>query len=239
LSSLFIADLHLKISDSIEPYRDFIAFLKAAETKCDNLYILGDFFTYWYEHAGVDFYSKNPALRALKEFRDKGKNVYFIYGNRDFAAGEYFQKYSGVNFIGAELVISDYNKKIYLTHGDIFAKKDIRYFIWSRLIRSSLSSFIFKHLPVGYAIHLADRFKEVGSNRPNRNQIISDIMLKGAISYLKKEYDAVVAGHAHMKVSKTINENNHVKQIHILDEFKFPGEFLFLESGELSYKYIE
>lgn len=233
---LFIADLHLKVSNSIEPYRSFISFLRYIEDKCDDLYILGDFFSYWYEHDGVDLYSKNPALRAIKEFREKGKKVFFLYGNRDFTAGKFFKEYSGVDYIGEDLIIMSMDKKIYLTHGDKFAKKDIRYQIWRQFIRSGISSFVFKRLPVGYAISLADfLFKKVEKNNPILERIVADMIVNGAVEYFKKGFDIIIAGHAHFKVTRNFNIDGRNKQIFIIPEFRFPGEFLTLENGKFKY----
>ncbi len=204
--------------------------------RCDNLYILGDFFSYWYEHTGVDFYSKNPALKAIKNFKEKGNKVYFLYGNRDFTAGKFFKKYSQVDYIGENLTIQSENKKIYLTHGDKFAKEDIRYQIWRRFIRSPVSSFIFKNLPVGHAISLADfLYKKVGKNKQIFGKIVADMIMNNAVSYFQKGYDVIIAGHAHFKSTKKFNINGKNKQIFILPEFKFPGEFLTLEAGQLKY----
>lgn len=234
--SLFIADLHLKVSSSPEFYQNFIRFLKYIENKCSDLYILGDFFSYWYEHKGVDLYSKNPGLRAIKEFKEKGKKVYFIYGNRDFTAGKFFKEYSGVDYMGEELTVLSMDKKIYMTHGDKFVKRDIRYKIWRRFIRSGISAFVFKRLPVGYAISLADfLFKKVGKNRPVLEKMVANIIVNEAAQSLKKKYNVIITGHAHFKVTKNFNIKGKNKQVFVIPEFRFPGEFLTLENGKFKY----
>ncbi|MFC2062071.1 UDP-2,3-diacylglucosamine diphosphatase [Elusimicrobiota bacterium] len=236
--SLFTADLHLKLTDSEKPYANFKSFLNSIKGKCDKLYILGDLFTYWYEHPEVNFYSKNPALKAIKEFKKSGAKVYFLIGNRDFAAGKYFQEYSDVDFIGEDMTIDLPGKKILLTHGDRLAKKDIRYQIWRKFVRSKISSFVFKRLPVGYAISIADRFKTVGKNNPIAEKTIVDMISDEAVEYFKKDYDIIIAGHAHFKCYKDYEINGKTRKLYILPEFNFPGQFLTLENGILEYKQI-
>lgn len=236
IGSVFVADLHLKVSDSKLPYSKFNNFLNSIEESCDNLYILGDLFTYWYEHSGVDFYSSNPALKLLKAFKNKGKNIYFIYGNRDFAVGEYFSKYSGVDFIGDNLTVYSRGKKILLTHGDEFIKKDIRYRIWRKFIRSPVSLFVFKRLPVGYAIYVADKLSNIRKTKFREEGFITNMIIDGARSQFSNGYDIIIMGHAHFKFHRGWGVGEKKKELFIIPDFKFPGEFLTLKDGEFKYK---
>lgn len=235
MRSVFIADLHLKISEAEEPYQNFLDFITCIEKEYDALYILGDLFAYWYEHEGVDFYSRNPALKALKNLKSKGKKVYFIYGNRDFTVGDFFKRYTNVDYIGNEYLIDLSGRKIYLTHGDKFAKNDIRYQIWSKFIRSKIAKYVFKKLPVGYAISIADKFKNIGKNRQVLEKVLARTIINGAVSAFKTGYDDIITGHAHLKVKETVIIDGREKNIYILPEFKFPGEFLILEDNELKF----
>ncbi|MFH1416373.1 MAG: metallophosphoesterase [Elusimicrobiota bacterium] len=234
--SIFIADLHLSISGPPEKYRSFIDFLEFIKKDCSNLYILGDLFSYWYEHKKIDFYSDNPVLNAIGDFVQNGKKAYFIVGNRDFAAGKFFKQYSKVEYIGETLDIqTGSGKKIFLTHGDMFAKKDIRYAIWKKFIRSPFASFAFKKLPVGFAIKVVEMFTRVGQSRPERKKAIAEDMLDFAVPYFSKGYDAIVAGHAHFEIDRKIGIDGREKEFHILSEFEFPGKFLILNDSGLEY----
>jgi len=235
---LFAADLHLKVSDSEEPYLGFKAFLDSIRGRCSRLYILGDLFTYWYEHPKVDFYSKNPALRELKRLKESGTKLYFLAGNRDFAAGRFFREYSGIDFMGNAASLEIPGQRVFLTHGDLFAKKDIRYQLWRMLIRSGLSSFIFKRLPVGYAIRLADRFKKVGRSKPLLEKIVASMIIDGARKFLEnsKTYDTVICGHAHIETYYEFETSEGTKRIYIVSEFSFPGRFLVFDKGVFKYR---
>ncbi|MGM0441864.1 MAG: UDP-2,3-diacylglucosamine diphosphatase [Elusimicrobiota bacterium] len=237
MRSVFTADLHLKISPSKKSYSSFVTFLDYLEKNYDRLYILGDLFTYWYEHPKVDFYSKNPVLRALKE---KEIEVFFISGNRDFMAGKFFKKYSKVEFLGSELNLKFKQGKIFLTHGDKLAKKDIRYQIWRKFVQSPFSAFIFKRLPVGYAISVVDNFKKVGKSNPKKEKQIARMIVNGARKKFQKnrDIDIIISGHAHYKLEKSIKIENENKKLIILPEFKFPGEFLVMDQGRLNFKHL-
>ncbi|MEA3505879.1 MAG: UDP-2,3-diacylglucosamine diphosphatase [Elusimicrobiota bacterium] len=239
MASVFIADLHLSLTGRREDSKAFGRFLEelTSQKEVDRLFILGDLFTYWYEHPKVDIYGSHPAFRALRNFRSRGKKVYFLRGNRDFMAGPFFKKHSKVNFIGDSYIINTPQKRIYLTHGDMLAKKDIRYRMWSAFIRFPLASFIFKRLPVESAIALVDRFKEVGKKAPASEEVIAEMITEEARRQFKKESDVIITGHAHYRVSKCFTINKKEKFLYILPEFSYPGEFLFLnDRGELTYR---
>lgn len=153
-------------------------------------------------------------------------------------AADLFQKYSNIDFIGDELTINSGNKKLYLTHGDKFVKKDIRYQIWRRFVRSPLAGYVFKRLPVGYAISIADKFKRVGKRMPIAEKIIASMITNEAVNQFRKNYDVIITGHAHLKTSRSYNIDGKLRELFILPEFEFPGEFLTLENGKLEYRNI-
>ncbi|MFC2092234.1 UDP-2,3-diacylglucosamine diphosphatase [Elusimicrobiota bacterium] len=235
--SVFIADLHLGINGLSEKHNCFINFLEYLKPQCNKLYILGDLFSYWYEHPGIDFYSENRVLKAVKEFSSDEKKVYFIYGNRDFTAGEFFRRYSGVEDICDEFILEANNKKILLNHGDKFAKKDVRYQIWRIFIRSQISSFIFKNLPVGIAIRIVDKFKTIGKNRPARQRTIAENMISRAEAEIRtRNIDTVIMAHAHFQSEKVFFINGKEKNIFIIPEFEYPGKFLIMEDNDIKYR---
>ncbi|MDA3793233.1 MAG: metallophosphoesterase [Elusimicrobia bacterium] len=241
MTAIFTADLHLKLSGDGKGSRDFTEFIKNLTEKNNfkRLYILGDLFTYWYEHPKVDIYFDHPAFKALRNYNRDGGEVYFLRGNRDFMADKIFKKNSDVEFIGNQSTIKTSDKNLFLTHGDMLAKRDIRYRIWSAFVRFPLASFIFKRLPVEAAIAVVDRFKKVGKKEPTAEAVIAEMITKEAVKQFKNKCDVIITGHAHYRISKDYNINGEKKTLHILPEFKYPGEFLTLnEKGKLDYKYL-
>lgn len=237
MRSFILADLHLEVTvTGGEKESRFISFLNAIESECDSLYILGDLFSYWFEHPKIDLASKNKSLKALKVFSGKGKKVYFVRGNRDFTVGAEFMRLSGIKNISDELKISSGSQRIILTHGDFLAKRDIRYQIWRRFIRSPVAAFVFKSLPMSSAVKFADKCRSIGKNRPEKSAEVAFMIAEEAKKrLLNDEADTLIAGHAHYSFENSFTVNGKKKRIIILDEFSFPGEYLTLKSGEFSY----
>ncbi len=121
----FISDLHL------DPSRPDVIRLFAREAQgrfsgARALYILGDFFEYWVgddqPRDGLE-----PAFAALKSLSDRGVEVYFMAGNRDFLVGERFVQETGVRLLDDEEVIDLYGERVLLMHGDTLCTDDVEY----------------------------------------------------------------------------------------------------------------
>ncbi len=72
---LFISDIHLGLrSKEIEAQKEksLVKFLNFAKDNCDELFIVGDLFDYWFEYKYV--YQKGffKTLNALKNLTEKG-----------------------------------------------------------------------------------------------------------------------------------------------------------------------
>ncbi|MGM0567949.1 MAG: UDP-2,3-diacylglucosamine diphosphatase [Elusimicrobiota bacterium] len=239
MSSVFTADSHLKVTEKPEAYQNFTHFLNKVSQRFEKLYILGDLFSYWFEHPRLDLSANNPAVKALRKVSEKGLKVYFIYGNRDFAAGEYFKANSGVKFLGESLVIDCAAGKAFLSHGDNLVKQDIRYQIWRRIIRSPWAAFIFKNLPVSGAVAFADAVKRKGKGKISYKTVASMIEHRVPEEF-RKGYDVIIAGHAHYKMQKHFNIDGQKKFLYLLPEYSYPGEFLVLnDKGEFDFKRVE
>jgi len=237
LTSVITSDLHLKISRKKEDYRDLEKFLESVKPVCSDLYILGDMYMYWFEHPNLTDQLYNPGLSLLKNFSKSGRRVHFIYGNRDFTAGDYFKKHSGVHYVGKSAVLRSGEKNVFFEHGDGLAKRDVWYQLWRFFIRSPVSFFVFKRLPAGAAITLVDKIKKIGKNNAAADRVIAEMITEGAENVIKNYgYDSVVAGHAHLKYEKFFKWEKKTREIYIVPEFNFPGEFLVLERGRFEYR---
>ncbi|MCA3046955.1 MAG: metallophosphoesterase, partial [Rhodocyclaceae bacterium] len=88
--SLFISDLHLHQTRPATSSA-FFHFLSNEAAQAGALYILGDLFEFW---VGDDQLDRDRFSRkvcdAIRILSDRGVNVFFTHGNRDFLIGERF-----------------------------------------------------------------------------------------------------------------------------------------------------
>ena len=106
MKAVFLSDAHLKRSTD-EPYGLLVRFLTdlgegrvgpaaagkeaaGAGTTVDDLYILGDFFDFWFCRPDRIYPEFQPVIRQLVQLRQSGVRIHLFEGNHDFFMREYF-----------------------------------------------------------------------------------------------------------------------------------------------------
>jgi UDP-2,3-diacylglucosamine hydrolase len=121
----FISDLHL-CEQQPHLLRLFNHYLEQHAPAAEKLYILGDLFEVWIG----DDYQPEWVLKIQQRLADlveKGTQVYFCHGNRDFLVGEGFAAHTGVKLLDEYQVIQLGNRSALLCHGDTLCTDDAPY----------------------------------------------------------------------------------------------------------------
>ena len=142
--AVVISDLHL-CEQTPELNQRLLQLL--ADIQVPKLYILGDFFEVWYGDNILTEWAK-PILTALKATVERGIDIYFQHGNRDFLVGKNFSKATGVQLLNKEEYLTTIGKhKIIFMHGDSLCTDDIQHQKYRKIVRNPLVLFFFKLLP--------------------------------------------------------------------------------------------
>ena len=164
----FISDLHLEPSENNRT-EAFFNFLSSDCSNYEALYILGDLFEYW---VGDDDNSSlaNQVKESLKNCSNQGLKIYFIHGNRDFLLGSRFERESNIKILDDQCILQLSDKKIMLSHGDVFCTDDHDYQKLKTEIRSEawISNFLKQPLSERIAIaeDMRSKSKLANSNKP-------------------------------------------------------------------------
>jgi UDP-2,3-diacylglucosamine hydrolase len=238
----FISDLHLS-PDTPDKNELFAKLLqKLIVNKFDSLYILGDFFDYWLGDDDINEFS-SFIMEKLKQ-ASQYYQIYFLYGNHDFAVGDKFAKYTGVKLIDDMTTIYTGTDKILLSHGDTFCTLDLGYQKMKKIIRNPIVLFILRRLP------LSTRYKikgmmEKGSHESNAKTpkpIETYNVVDATIAQYAKQYGAniVVHGHTHNPGSYKISTaSSHISRFEIPDwEDREAGEYLVYSDNKFSFAKI-
>lgn len=132
MTHYFISDLHLQASHPAmsEGFFGLLERLKDAET----LYILGDFFEAW---VGDDY--SDPLIERVKTslyaLAERGTQIFFMHGNRDFLMGDTFANACGGSMLPEGTVITIGNQRALLMHGDSLCTRDVGYMNMRQLFR--------------------------------------------------------------------------------------------------------
>ena len=132
----FLSDLH--ISKSPHHYPLVLDFFERVKTEAESLYILGDFFEFWWG----DDHNYEPYLQWEDFFASYPLPICFLPGNRDFLCGQSFYHKTKWTPITAGSQLSFGNHKIALFHGDEPGLQDWSYQIFRKVIRSPLKEIL-------------------------------------------------------------------------------------------------
>lgn len=210
----FISDIHLGLeSPEREKSKEekLVGFLKFAETECDELFILGDLFDYWFEYKRVIQKGFYKTLSALASFSESGKKIHYFIGNHDFLHVDFFEKE-----IGAKLYPDSYSavlngKKFFMAHGDGWVKNDTGYKILKKILRNSFLQKTYSkiHPDLGIKLASASSRKSRGYTS-QKNYGETDGLLETAGLKIEEGYDYVLFGHSHQRASVDINGGRYI-----------------------------
>lgn len=124
--ALFVSDLHL---DAARPrtMARFLRFLEQTAPKAQALYLLGDVFEYWAGDDDVDDAFNQRIVTALHSLGERGVELFWIAGNRDFLVGEHVARQAGMRLLDDPTVLTRNGQRIVLTHGDLLCTDDHAY----------------------------------------------------------------------------------------------------------------
>ena len=117
----FVTDFHLgipSIEDSQKRERKLLRFLDGIRPDCEELYLMGDLFDFWFEYKTVIPRGFVRLQGKLAEFTDAGIPVHMFIGNHDLWCFGYLHDELGIELHREPVIKTIKGKKFYLVHGD-------------------------------------------------------------------------------------------------------------------------
>ncbi len=197
MRSLFISDLHLTPGRP-DITRAFLCFLEQNAPAAEKLYILGDFFEYWIGDDVMDEFHLQIA-EALRKLSERGVEIFFMHGNRDFLVGNRFCELSGCISLSDPSCISLGGKPVVLVHGDSLCTLDASYMKFRRIVRNTLIQKLFLSLPKKIRRRLADRLRERSMTAARGKSLSTMDVTPDAVTDILKQYQCqtLIHGHTH------------------------------------------
>jgi len=219
---LFISDIHLGLqAKEVEQEKEklLVKFLEFAESNCDELFIVGDLFDYWFEYKRV--YQKGffRTLTSLKNLTDKGKKVHYFIGNHDFLHRDFFEKEIGAKMYKDAVEFSLNEKKFFIGHGDGMVENDTGYKILKWVLRNKVTQWMYSKLHPDFGIWLASRTSKSSREYTTKKDYGEvDGLFETAKKKIDQGSDYVIFGHLHKKVFKNYKEGSYINLGSWLDE---------------------
>jgi UDP-2,3-diacylglucosamine hydrolase len=206
-----ISDLHL---DPTRPDLDalFFAWLAEHGARSRAVYILGDLFESWIGDDDESAWITSIAA-ALADVRDRGTELFFQAGNRDFLLGRAFASRCGMQLLAEEVVVDFYGHRYLLVHGDQLCTDDETYQVFRQQTRSSDWQASFLQQPLSARKQFAEQAR-LASKRHQREigqSFITDVNQNALIGLMRKHAVArLLHGHTHRPAIHPLSEGERL-----------------------------
>jgi len=191
---------HIKGRDSAqEPSRAVgHRFTSESDIIIDHLFILGDFFDFWFSCRSKIYPGFRPIVDRLIHLKKEGVTIHFCEGNHDFLMKPYFCRILGMNVHEDWASLNLEGRRILIGHGDLVDLTNRKYLFLRKILRSRSFFFLQKLLPLSVLWAFA-RKSSLASQElmGGAQEAIMARMVAFAEKSFQKGYDAVILGHCH------------------------------------------
>jgi UDP-2,3-diacylglucosamine hydrolase len=210
----FISDIHLGLQDKAtedEKERKLIDFLKFAQTNCDELFIVGDLFDYWFEYKRVYQKGYYRTLTAIKDLSEKNVKIHYFIGNHDFLHRDFFEKEFGAIMYQDVLSTELNGKKFFIAHGDGMVSNDTGYNILKWILRNRFFQWLYSLLHPDLGIALASRTSKSSRQYTDKKDYGEvDGLFEAAKKKIVEGFDYVIFGHLHRRIWEVYKNGNYI-----------------------------
>jgi UDP-2,3-diacylglucosamine hydrolase len=215
----FISDQHLGLGERAADKRReqdvvrFLSILESPEAECEQVFILGDLFDYWFEYNTVVPKFHIRTLSALARLAERVP-IEYLMGNHDFGHRTFFEEELGIRIHRTDIERTLHGRRFYLAHGDGKAFNDAGYLILRSILRNPLALWCWKWLHpdigVGIAASVSRRSRAYTNEKSYGDE--RDGLECFAEEKIKQGYDYVLMGHLHKPVVKRFAGNIYNSQ---------------------------
>ena len=232
MKAVFISDAHLNGSVS-DGQRSLIRLLDSLKGVADEIFIVGDFFDFWFSDRNSVYPGFCDTVEKLLEIKSSGTGISFFEGNHDFFLGDYFGRYDIRVFPDGATIDLD-GKKLFVSHGDTVDDSNTSYLFWRRLLRSRLFYAIQKKMPSPILWRVSRMFSRMSRSfgKMRSSNGLAGRMNMFAEAKFEEGFDAVVLGHCHCPTLEQHVLHDKEKTFVILGDWISQYGYLLYDDGE-------
>ncbi len=214
-TAYFLSDVHLRITvDDIERERrkELFQLLDQIKEEQSTLFIVGDFFDFYFEYGYVVTQAYYEVYAKLRELVEAGITIHYFGGNHDYWLGDFISESIGAKVYLDEAQIEFAGKQFHFHHGDGLDIDDINYRRMRTVIRHPLFIWAFRWLTHPNVTHWIALGLSKKSRKKYRRETSIDLL-----NLVRKNYswaedllaggaDFVITGHIHYPKLKTFDK---------------------------------
>ena len=240
----FASDMHFKSGGGLSSRATelkVIKWLDMISNDAKAIYLLGDIFDFWFEYKRVVPKGFVRVLGKIAELTDRGVEIHIFAGNHDMWTLDYFEKECGMIIHRDEYLVTLFDKKLLLRHGDAIGDISLLVRLMNGLFRSEilrrcLSTLIHPNLVI--------KFGSWWSNKSRGSKSIKhefkgedDFLVKYSRRVLNKQkIDYFIYGHTHC--AEIYQLNNMSKAIFLGEWIESPS-YAKMDSDEIKlFKFL-
>lgn len=249
MKAVFLSDAHLKRSTD-ERYGCLVRFLtelgegrvqslagdeKAGRVNAaiDDLYILGDFFDFWFCRPDRIYPEFQPVIRKLVELQQSGVRIHLCEGNHDFFMREYFYGVLGMDVIEESTTIELDRSRAFIAHGDTLDATNVFYLTLRKILRSRAFYHFQRFIPVSVLWAIAALSSATSKTvTVEDGDVLVEKLYACAVQKLFKTHDTVILGHCHKPVLRHLDGEDRGKTFVALGDWIVHNSFLYYEDGK-------
>ena len=205
------SDFHLKFIENTDDIKRRLLveeFLRSLIGQIDGLILAGDIFDLWVEWDKVIIKNYFNVLKIFSLLKDAGCRLIFLSGNHDFWIGSFLKEVIGFEVYNDYFTDVINNKKIFVSHGDLFTKNDLRYQVFRKIVRAKLVQSIFKIIHPDFSLSIGQLLSRSSRNRKDPISLVNtkEKGLQEKAQKLCEKYDVVIFGHSHNPLKIDYND---------------------------------
>ncbi len=211
----FVSDLHLgaaALKDNKERELLFVDWLHSIKKDAHMIFLMGDYFDFWFEYKKAVPKGFVRSLGALAELCDSGIPIHFFTGNHDIWAFDYLSKEVGMIIHKHTEAMNLLGKKFFLSHGDDLGKKDFGYQLLKSFFHNPLAQWAFAKIHPDLSFRLAhnwsknSRLSYKGGNKDFKGLEFEEQYHFAKITLAKEHFDYFVFGHRHIALNEPLSD---------------------------------
>jgi len=183
-----------------ERTREVLQLLRNIGKSGGTLFILGDFFDFWFDCRNYIPPALRETVETLAFVREQGVEIHYVGGNHDYWVRGYLTRELGIRFYPEAISFTWEGCRFWCQHGDEVVYNHFIYPYIRKLLRAPWAIGMLKLLPAGWIYALGEGVSHY--NRAiGRIPRVPEEIVKKMCAFLKKKtdagYDVAVSGHVH------------------------------------------
>ncbi len=201
----------------------------------ERFFIAGDFFDFWFCGQDQVYPEFAEAVERLAEIQAAGVQVSLCEGNHDFFLTDFFSKSLGMEIFTEWAVLDLDGHKVLLSHGDTIDRRNRKYLLLRKVLRSRLFYRLQRKLPAAFLWRVA----RISSRVSKELTVASQAALAAKMEDFSREkfqdgFDAVILGHCHTPLLKEYVLGDRKKVFATLGDWSEHRSYLYYEDGGFS-----